>query len=169
MRAVFFTLLFAFSLQAYEFVLLNKTDIDDSDIIDAITSQIDNYYESDESSIEFNSIEDKDAVLKVLQEYDYSGDEEEKKILLAKYQILEDDLKTIFSTKYILMVDEHINEEGRNELRITLKVDNVNYFDTTYIMPQLDDKEEVYADTITNVVLTYLLYKDKNFIKVHQL
>jgi hypothetical protein len=162
-------LLLALNIYGYEFVLLNKTDISDDDIIERITSQIENYYASDETTIEFNLLEDKEAVIKVLDQYDYSGSDEEKDEILSKYQDLEDDLKTIFNTKYILIVEENINRDERNELTIVLKVNNFNYFDTTYVMPLLDDKESHYIDTITNVVLTYLIYKDKNFINVHQL
>jgi len=169
MKVFLLVMMFVLHLSAYEFVLLNKTEISDDDIIERVTSQIENYYASDETSIEFNLLEDKEAVLKVLDEYDYSGSDEDKDILLSKYQDLEEDLKTIFSTKYILIVEESLNRDERNELTIVLKVNNMNYFDTTYVMPVLEDKEQHYIDTITNVVLTYLVYKDKNFIQVHQL
>jgi hypothetical protein len=169
MKKFILILLFFANLSAYEFVLLNKTDISDEDIIDRITSQIENYYNSDETNIEFNLLEDKEAVIKVLDEYDYSGDDEEKEQLLSKFQDLEDDLKTVFETKYILIVEENVNSEERSELSIVLKVNNMNYFDTTYVMPELENKEQHYIDTITNVVLTYLTYKDKEFIKIHQL
>jgi len=169
MKVLVFVMMFVLHLSAYEFVLLNETDISDDDIIERVTSQIENYYASDETTIEFNLLEDKEAVIKVLDEYDYSGSDEDKDMLLSKYQDLEEDLKTIFDTKYILIVKESLNRDERNELTIVLKVNNMNYFDTTYVMPILEDKEQHYIDTITNVVLTYLVYKDKNFIQVHQL
>lgn len=169
MKKLAILILLAINLFSYDFVLLNKTDIDDETIIDRITSQIENYYQSEDTQINFNLLDNKDEVLDVLQDYDFSGDEKEQKALLNKYQDLEDDLKTVFSTKYILIVDEKVNDENRNELNVVLKVNNMTYFDSTYLMPLLDNKEEVYSDTVTNVVLTYILYKDKNFINIHQL
>jgi hypothetical protein len=68
-----------------------------------------------------------------------------------------------------VIVSENIDREGRSELKVELKVDNVSYLDTQFIMPRVEDKEQHYANTIANIILTYIAYKDKNFIKVHQL
>ncbi len=169
MKYILVALLLIVNLKAYEFVLVNSTEIDDQDIIDRIESQVNNYYFNEESEIVFKPLEDKDSVLKILDRYDYSGDEDEQEQLIRKYEDVEDDLKTIFDTKYILIVKERVNRDNRKELEIVLKVDNLNYFDGTFVMPNIDEKELHYIDTITNIVLTYLVYKDKEFIKVHQL
>lgn len=169
MKYLVLVFLLVFNLKAYEFVLVNSTEIDDQDIIDRIENQIKNYYFSEENEVIFKSLDDKEAVLDILDEYDYSGDIDEQEQLIQKYEDSQDDLQTIFSTKYILIVREKTNRDNRKELEIVLKVDNLNYFDGTFVMPNIDEKELHYIDTITNVVLTYLVYKDKNFIKVHQL
>ena len=169
MKYLLLTLLLVLNLKAYDFVLLNSTEIDDEDIIDRIENQIKNYYYSEQNEIIFTPLEDKEAVLEILDEYDYSGDIDEQEQLIAKYEDLEDDLKIIFETKFILIVRERTTSENRKELEIVLKVDNLDYFDGNFVMPNIDEKNMHYLDTITNVVLTYLVYKDKNFIKVHQL
>ncbi|MCW9026178.1 MAG: hypothetical protein OQJ77_02580 [Thiovulaceae bacterium] len=169
MKYIVLIFLLAYNLMAYEFVLVNSTEIDDQNIIDRIENQIKNYYYSEENEIIFKELDDKEAVLEILDEYDYSGDVEEQEQLIQRYEDSQEDLQKIFSTKYILIVREKINRDNRKELEIVLKVDNLNYFDGTFVMPNIDEKELHYVDTITNVVLTYLVYKDKNFIKVHQL
>ena len=169
MRYFIIALLLMVNLKAYDFVLLNSTEIDDQDIIDRVENQIRNYYFSEENEIIFTPLDDKEAVIEILDEYDYSGDIDEQEQLIAKYEDLEDDLKVIFETKFILIVREKTNRENRKELEVALKVDNLDYFDGNFIMPNIDEKDLHYIDTITNVVLTYLVYKDKNFINVHQL
>jgi hypothetical protein len=169
MRGLIFLFLLVHNLFAYEFVLLNSTDIGDQDIIDRIENQIKNYFFSEENEVVFKELDDKEAVLKILDQYDYSGDIDEQEKLIRKYEDSQEDLQTIFDTKYILIVNEKTNRDNRKELEVVLKVDNLNYFDSTFVMPNIDEKEMHYIDTITNVVLTYLVYKDKNFIKVHQL
>ena len=169
MKSLLFLLLFLVNIQAYDFVLLNSTEIADEDIIERIEDQLNNYYSSDSSEIVFHDLEDKESVLKILDRYDYSGDEDEQEQLLRKYEDLETDLNVIFETKYLLVVREKTNRDNRKELEIVLKVDNVNYFDGNFVMPNIDEKELHYMDTITNVVLTYITYKDKNFIKINQL
>ena len=104
-----------------------------------------------------------------MKNYDYTDDKQVQEEMIANNEDLEDDLRTIFKTKYFLIISEDIDREGRAELKIVLKVDNINYLDTQFIMPRLEDKEIHYVNTITNIVLTYIAYKDKNFIKVHQL
>jgi len=169
MRSLLILLLFIVNVKAYDFVLLNNTEIDDTDIIERIENQLKNYYDSDESQIVFHDLVDKEEVLKILDKYDYSGDIDEQEQLIREYEDLEEDLNTIFKTKYLLVINEKTNRDNRKELEIVLKVDNVNYFDGNFVMPNIDDKELHYMDTITNVVLTYLTYKDKNFIKINQL
>ena len=169
MKNILFLFLVVTNIWAYDFVLLNKTDIDDSDIIERIENQIDNYYDSNESQIVFHELDDKEAVMKVLDRYDYSGDIDQQEQLIRKYEDLEDDLKLVFQTKYILIVKERVTQDKRKELDIVLKVDNINYFDGSFVMPNIDELDLQYMDTITSVVLTYLTYKDKNFIHIHQL
>ncbi len=169
MKYFIVTLLLLVNLKAYDFVLLNSTEIDDQDIIDRIENQVRNYYFSPENEVIFTPLEDKEAVLEILDEYDYSGDIDEQEQLIAKYEDLQDDLKIIFETKYILIVKEKTNRENRKELEVVLKVENMDYFDGNFVMPNIDEKTQHYIDTITNIVLTYLVYKDKNFINVHQL
>jgi hypothetical protein len=169
MKKLLLSLLLLVNLKAYDFVLLNSTEIDDSDIIERIENQVKNYYGSEENDISFSELDDKEEVMKVLDEYDYSGDIDEQEQLISKNEDLEDDLKLIFTTKYILVVKETTSRDNRKELEISLKVDNVNYFDGSFVMPNIDEKELHYMDTIVNVVLTYLTYKDKNFINIHQL
>ena len=169
MKYFIIMLLLIVNLKAYEFVLINSTEIDDQDIIDRIENQINNYYYSESNEIIFNPLENKEEVLSILDEYDYSGDIDEQEQLIRKYEDIESDLNTIFGTKYILIVREKTNRENRKELEIVLKVDSLNYFDGTFIMPNIDEKDLHYIDTITNIVLTYLVYKDKNFINIHQL
>jgi len=169
MKYLILVFLLVFNLKAYEFVLVNSTEIDDQDIIDRIENQIKNYYYSEENELVFKELNDKESVLDILDEYDYSGDIDEQEQLIQRYEDSQEDLQTIFSTKYILIVREKINRDNRKELEVVLKVDNLNYFDGTFVMPNIDEKELHYIDTITNVVLTYLVYKDKNFIKIHQL
>jgi len=169
MKSIIFSLLMMLNLQAYEFVLLNATDIDDTDIIERIENQVKNYYGNEENEIIFHELTDKEEVMKILDQYDYSGDIDEQEQLLRKYEDLEEDLDLIFHTKYILVVNERTNRDNRKELEISLKVSNVSYFDGIFLMPDIDEKELHYMDTIVNVVLTYLTYKDKNFINVHQL
>lgn len=169
MRYLLLVLLMVLHLKAYDFVLLNSTEVDDQDIIDRVENQIKNYYYSESNEIIFTPLEDKEAVLEILDEYDYSGDIDEQEQLIAKYEDLEDDLKIIFETRFILIVREKTNRENRKELEVVLKVDNLDYFDGNFVMPNIDEKDMHYIDTITNVVLTYLVYKDKKFINVHQL
>ena len=169
MKYLFFVFLLVLNLKAYEFVLVNSTEIDDQDLIDRIENQINNYYYSEDNEIVFKELNDKEAVLEILDEYDYSGDIDEQEQLIRKYEDSQEDLQTIFSTRYILIINEKTNRDKRKELEVVLKVDNLNYFDGTFVMPNIDEKEQHYIDTVTNIVLTYLVYKDKNFIKVHQL
>lgn len=169
MRYLILVFVLVLNLKAYEFVLVNSTDVDDQDIIDRIENQINNYYYSEENEVVFKVLDDKEAVLEILEEYDYSGDVDEQEQLIRKYEDNQEDLQTIFSTRYILITREKINRDKRKELEVVLKVDNLNYFDGTFVMPNIDEKSLHYIDTITNIVLTYLVYKDKNFIKIHQL
>ena len=169
MKYLLLMFLLVYNLLGYEFVLVNSTEIDDQDIIDRIENQIKNYYYSEENEVVFKPLNDKEAVLQILDEYDYSGDVDEQEQLIQKYEDSQEDLQTIFSTKYILIVREKTNRDNRKELEVVLKVDNLNYFDGTFVMPNIDEKGLHYMDTITNVVLTYLVYKDKKFINVHQL
>lgn len=156
-------------ISAYQFVLVNSTEIDDQDIIDKIEGQINNYYDHEKNEIEFMELENKEEVLTILNNYDYSGDKDEQQNLIRKYEDVEDDLNIIFSTKYILIVSEKLNRDGRYELEVVLKVNDFDYFDGSFVMPNIDEKESHYIDTITNIVLTYLVYKDKSFINIHQL
>ena len=169
MKHILLLVVFIINIHAYEFVLVNSTEIDDQNIIDRIENQIRDYYFSESNEIIFKPLDNKEDVLTILEDYDYSGDIDEQEELIRKYEDLEEDLKTIFSTKYVLIVKERVNRDKRAELDIVLKVESLNYFDGTFVMPNIDEKEQHYIDTITNVVLTYLVYKDKNFIKVHQL
>ena len=169
MKHILLIAIFIINIHAYEFVLVNSTEIDDENIIDRIENQIKNYYFSESNEVVFKPLDNKEDILTILEDYDYSGDIDEQEELIRKYEDLEEDLKTIFETKYILIVKERINRDKRAELDIVLKVESLNYFDGTFVMPNIDEKELHYIDTITNVVLTYLVYKDKNFIKVHQL
>jgi len=169
MKSLLTIFLLLLNLQAYEFVLVNSTDIDDQDIIDRIEGQINNYYHSVDNEVTFKTLEDKEAIIKILDSYDYSGDIDEQEQLVRKYEDSQDDLQSIFSTKYILIVKEKTNRDNREELEVVFKVNNNDYFDGNFVMPNVDEKESLYIDTITNIVLTYLVYKDKNFIKIHQL
>jgi len=157
------------NLFAYDFVLLNSTDVDDDVIIDEIESQFKNYYYSESSQVVFNKLDNKNAILKLLDEYEYTDDKQLQEELIKNNEDLEDDLKLLFKTKYFLIVSESLDREGRTELSIKLKVDNVTYMDTNFIVPHLDDKESFYANIVANIMLTYISYKDKNFLKVHQL
>jgi len=162
-------MLFCGQLFAYDFILLNSTTIDDEFIIETVNNQIENYYNNDQNKIVFHELDNKDEILKLMKNYDYTDDKQIQAELINKNEELEDDLKLIFKTKYFLIVSENIDRDGRSELKVQLKVDNINYLDTQFIMPKLEDKELHYANTISNIVLTYIAYKDKNFIKVHQL
>ena len=162
-------MLFCGQLFAYDFILLNSTTIDDEFIIETVNNQIENYYNNDQNKIVFHELDNKDEILKLMKNYDYTDDKQIQAELINKNEELENDLKLIFKTKYFLIVSENIDRDGRSELKVQLKVDNINYLDTQFIMPKLEDKELHYANTISNIVLTYIAYKDKNFIKVHQL
>jgi hypothetical protein len=169
MKYIIGALIFSIQLFGYEFILLNSTTIEDDVIVENIVSQINNNYFNEENKIEFKELENKEDILNLMKEIDFTGDPDELKTLIAEHEDLEDDLNLIYKTKYFLIVSQNIDREGRDELKIVLKVDNVDYFDSEFIMPRLEDKEAHYVDTIANVVLTYISYKDKNFIKVHQL
>jgi hypothetical protein len=169
MKVIIYIFFFFSSLFSYDFILLNSTEIDDSTIVESIQEQFDNYYSDENNSIDFYELESKEEILQLMGEYDYSGDKDEQKALIRKNQDISEDLEKIFKTKYFLIVSERKDREGRDELNIILKVDNINYFDSTFLMPRLDDKESHYIDTIVNIVLTYITYKDKNFIRIHQL
>jgi len=169
MKKLFLILFAAIQLLAYDFVLLNSTSLDDETIIEAINNQMNNYYNDDNNKIVFHELSSKDEIIKLLKDYDYTDDKQIQEELISNNEDLEDDLRLIFKTKYFLIVSETINQEGRSELRVVLKVDNINYLDTQFIMPKLEDKEAHYTNTIANIVLTYIAYKDKNFIKVRQL
>ncbi|MEA2017285.1 MAG: hypothetical protein U9N59_02455 [Campylobacterota bacterium] len=169
MKKIILTILFSIQLFGYDFVLLNSSSIDDDVIIETVNNQLDNYYNDEANKIKFVELDAKDDILKLMKNYDYTDDKQVQEELIGNNEELEDDLRTIFSTKYFLIVSEDIDREGRAELKIVLKVDNINYLDTQFIMPRLEDKELHYVNTITNIVLTYIAYKDKNFIKVHQL
>ena len=170
MKKIFIITFFVVSLFSYEFVVLNSTEIDDETLTEAINEQLNNYYydQDGKSIVEFKEIYNKEDLLKVLDDYDFSDDKDVQQELIDANEDLEDDLNTIFSTKYFLIVTEKRDYEGRVELNITLKVDNINYFDETYLMPILEDKEAHYINTIASVVLTYIAYKDSNFINVYQ-
>jgi len=156
-------------LFAYDFVLLNSSSIDDDIIIETINNQIKNYYNNDTNKIVFHELDSKEDIIKLMKRYNYTDDKQVQEELIKNNEDLEDDLRLIFKTKYFLIVSENIDREGRSELKVELKVDNVSYLDTQFIMPRVEDKEQHYANTIANIILTYIAYKDKNFIKVHQL
>ena len=169
MKKLILILVASIHLLAYDFILLNSTTIDDEFIIETINSQIKNYYNDDNNQITFHELDNKENILKLMATYDYTDDKQIQEEMIENNEDLEDDLRLIFKTKYFLIVSENIDREGRAELKVELKVDNINYLDTQFIMPRLEDKELHYVNTITNIVLTYLAYKDKNFINVHQL
>jgi hypothetical protein len=150
-------------------VLLNNSSVQDDFIISTIEDQMKNYYFDDKNKIVFHELSAKEAIIKLLKNYDYTDDKQVQDEMIKKNEELEDDLRLIFETKYFLIVSESIDREGRPELRVELKVDNVNYLDTQFIMPRLEDKELHYVNTIANIVLTYIAYKDNAFIKVQQL
>ena len=169
MKKILVILFFSIQVFAYDFILLNSTSIDDEFIIETINSQMKNYYDDEVNKVVFHEIDSKDDILKLMKSYDYTDDKQVQEELIANNEELEDDLRLIFKTKYFLIVSENIDREGRAELKVELKVDNINYLDTQFIMPRLEEKELHYVNTISNIVLTYIAYKDKNFIKVHQL
>ena len=169
MKKILTILTLSLHMFAYEFVLLNSTTIDDEFIIETIKNQIKNYYFDEANEVKFNELDSKDEILKLLKNYDFTDDKQIQEELIENNEDLEDDLRLIFKTKYFLIVSEDIDREGRAELKIELKVDNISYLDTQFIMPKLEDKDLHYVNTIANVVLTYISYKDKNFIKVNQL
>lgn len=169
MKKLLAVLVLSIQMFAYEFVLLNSSTIDDEFIIETINNQMKNYYFDENNEVVFKELDAKEAVLKLMKSYDYTDDKQIQEELIEKNEELEDDLRLIFKTKYFLIVSESIDREGRAELKVELKVDNVNYLDTQFIMPKLEDKELHYVNTIANIVLTYIAYKDKNFIKVNQL
>jgi len=169
MKKIFLILAISIQIFAYDFILLNSSSIDDDVIIDTINSQMKNYYNDPSNKIVFHELDNKDAILKLMESYDYTDDKQIQEELISNNEDLEDDLRLIFKTKYFLIVSESLDREGRTELKVVLKVDSTNYLDTQFIMPRLDDKDTYYANTIANIVLTYIAYKDKNFIKVHQL
>jgi len=169
MKKIFFILVFVVQLFSYDFILLNSTTVDDDVIISTIKDQIKNYYNNDQVGINFSELDNKNEIIKLMANYDYTDDKQVQEELISNNEDLEDDLRLIFKTKYFLIVSENIDREGRSELKVELKVDNVSYLDTQFIMPRVEDKEQHYANTIANIILTYIAYKDKNFIKVHQL
>ena len=169
MKKFILILMTSIQLFAYDFILLNSTTIDDEFIIETINNQMNNYYNDEENKIEFHELDSKESILKLMKTYDYTDDKQIQEEMIENNEDLEDDLRLIFKTKYFLIVSESIDREGRAELKVELKVDNINYLDTQFIMPRLEDKELHYVNTITNIVLTYIAYKDKNFINVHQL
>jgi flagellar basal body-associated protein FliL len=168
-KKIVFLLLFSTHIFAYDFVLLNNSSVEDEFIIDTINDQLKNYYEDKNNKIVFHELDNKDAILKLTKNYDYTDDKKTQEELISNNEELEDDLRLIFKTKYFLIISESIDREGRSELKVVLKVDNINYLDTQFIMPRLDDKELHYVNTITNIVLTYISYKNRDFIKVNQL
>ena len=169
MKKLLLIIAFSLNLIAYEFVLLNSSSVEDEFIMDTINNQMDMYYKDETNKIDFQELNSKDEIIKLLQKYDYTDDKQVQQELIENNEELEEDLTLIFNTKYFLIVSETVDREGRSELKIALKVDNINYLDTQFIMPRLEDKDIHYVNTIANVVLTYIGYKDKNFIKVHQL
>ncbi len=169
MKKIILALALSLQVFAYDFILLNSTSIDDEFMIETINNQMKNYYNDEENKIVFHDLDAKDEILKLMKTYDYTDDKQIQEELIENNEELEDDLRLIFKTKYFLIVSENIDREGRAELKVELKVDNINYLDTQFIMPRLEDKELHYVNTVTNIVLTYIAYKDKNFIKVHQL
>lgn len=169
MKKIFLALFATVQLFSYDFILLNSTSLDDEFIIETINNQMINYYNDNINKVTFHELDSKEEVLKLMKNYDYTDDKQIQEELIENNEELEDDLRLIFKTKYFLIVSETIDREGRSELKVTLKVDNINYLDTQFIMPRLDDKEIHYVNTIANIVLTYIAYKDKNFIKVRQL
>ena len=169
MKKILTILTLSLHMFAYEFVLLNSTTIDDEFIIETIKNQIKNYYFDEANEVKFHELDSKEEILKLLKNYDFTDDKQIQEELIENNEDLEDDLRLIFKTKYFLIVSEDIDREGRAELKIELKVDNISYLDTQFIMPKLEDKDLHYVNTIANVVLTYISYKDKNFIKVNQL
>jgi len=169
MKYFLITLAMSIHLFAYDFVLLNSTSIDDDFITDTIKNQMDNYYNDKKNQIVFHELDSKNEILKLMDSYDYTDDKQIQQELIDDNEELEDDLKLIFKTKYFLIVSQNIDRDGRAELKIQLKVDSTTYLDTQFIMPRLEDKDMHYANTIANIVLTYIMYKDKDFIKVHQL
>ena len=74
MKKIFLILLACFHLFAYDFILLNSTDIDDDVIIDEIEGQFKNYYYSEDNKIVFNKLDNKNGILKLLDEYEYTDD-----------------------------------------------------------------------------------------------
>ena len=168
-KTIFLLLVLTLNVIAYEFILLNNTTIDDEELIEAIQNQVKHYYYTEENDINFYELNNKEKILAIINNFDYSGNKGEQKSIIAKHEDLEDDLEKIFNTEYFLIVNEQIDRDGRDELSVVIKVKNVNYFDSSFIMPKLDEKNEHYINTIANIVLTYIAYKDKNFIKVNQL
>ncbi len=169
MKKILIVLALSLQLFSYDFVLLNNSSVQDDFIISTIEDQMKNYYFDDKNKIVFHELSAKEAIIKLLKNYDYTDDKQVQDEMIKKNEELEDDLRLIFETKYFLIVSESIDREGRPELRVELKVDNVNYLDTQFIMPRLEDKELHYVNTIANIVLTYIAYKDNAFIKVQQL
>ena len=169
MKKIILIFLTTLNIFAYDFILLNSTAVDDEFIIDTVNAQMDNYYNDTDNKIVFHELESKDEILALMKDFDYTDDKQIQSEMIENNEELEDDLKIIFKTKYFLIVSEDIDREGRVELKVVLKVDNVNYLDTQFIMPRLEDKELHYVNTVANIVLTYISYKDKNFIKVNQL
>lgn len=156
-------------LFSYDFVLLNNSSVDDEFIIDTIEGQMKNYYFDEKNKIVFSQLSNKDAIINLLKKTEYSDDKQVQEEIIKDNEELEDDLRLLFDTKYFLVVSESIDREGRSELRVELKVDNVSYLDTQFVMPKLEDKELHYVNTIANIVLTYIAYKDSSFVKVQQL
>jgi len=169
MKKILVVIALSLKLFSYDFVLLNNSSVDDDFIVSTIEDQMKNYYFDTKNKIVFHELSNKDAIIKLMKTTDYSDDKQIQEELIRKNEDLEDDLRLMFETKYFLVVSETIDREGRPELRVELKVDNVNYLDTQFIMPKLEDKELHYVNTIANIVLTYIAYKDSNFIKVQQL
>lgn len=169
MKKIIVMLVATMQLFAYDFILLNSTTIDDEFIIETINNQMDNYYSDEKNEVVFHELDSKDEILNLMKDFDYTDDQQIQDEMIEDNEELEEDLKLIFKTKYFLIVSEDIDREGRVELKVVLKVDNVNYLDTQFIMPRLEDKELHYVNTIANIVLTYIAYKDKEFIKVNQL
>ena len=169
MKKIFFILVFVVQLFSYDFILLNSTTVDDDVIISTIKDQIKNYYNNDQVGINFSELDNKNEIIKLMANYDYTDDKQVQEELISNNEDLEDDLRLIFKTEYFLIVSEDIDREGRTELNVKLKVNNINYLDTIFIMPKLDDKDTQYSNTLANIILTYISYKDKQFIKINQL
>jgi len=167
MRYLTVVLIFCINLFGYNFVLLNNTGVEDDAVIEYIEAQFTNHYYSSDSdkNIKFAELTNKEELMKIILDYDYSSDREEQQKLIDKYEDLEDDLNAIFNAEYFLIAKETKDREGRDELQVVLKYKGSNYLDETYIMPRLEDdkRDDLYIKTLANIVLLYIGQNDTDF------